>query len=167
MDPVAGEAPSPAIRRATPEDAAELARLRYEFRAAILAPEEPEEAFLGRCETWMAERLGPESAWRCWVAVVPGAIVGTILLQLLEKVPNPVAEPEWHGYVSNLYVVPSHRGHGVGAALLEATLAECAAANVDAALLWPTPRSRSLYERFGFRVRDDLMERRKNYEPTG
>lgn len=31
---------------------------------------------------------------------------------------------------------------------------------IDAVMLWPTPRSRGLYERYGFTVRDDVMMRR-------
>jgi hypothetical protein len=32
---------------------------------------------------------------------------------------------------------------------------------VDRLVLWPTPESRTLYERHGFAVRDDLLERRR------
>ena len=31
---------------------------------------------------------------------------------------------------------------------------------IDAVMLWPTPRSRGLCERYGFTVRDDVMMRR-------
>ena len=80
--------------------------------------------------------------------------------QLLEKLPNPVAEPEWHGYVSSLFVCPDARGAGLGSRLLGAALAECDRRGCDAVVLWPTPRSRSLYLRHDFAVRDDLLERR-------
>lgn len=89
-----------------------------------------------------------------------GAVVGTVWLQLIQKLPNPVAERELHGYISSLYVTPEHRGAGVGTLLLRAVLEECDARGVDAVLLWPTPKSRSLYERHGFAVRSDLLERR-------
>jgi GNAT superfamily N-acetyltransferase len=108
----------------------------------------------------MAGRLADGSAWRCWVADDHGTIVATVWLGLFEKIPNPVAEPEMHGYVSNLYVLPDRRGHGTGGALLAAAMHACDARRVDAVILWPTPESRSLYERHGFAVRDDLMERR-------
>ncbi len=157
----AATASHPIVRRATPEDAPSLARLRYEFRAAVSPPEETEDSFVPRCEAWMAARLAPaSSSWCVWVADAGEDLVGTVWLQLLEKIPNPVAEPERHGYVSNLFVQPSHRGYGLGAALMEAALRECDDSQVDAVVLWPTPRSRSLYQRFGFEVRDDLMERR-------
>jgi GNAT superfamily N-acetyltransferase len=148
------------IRPAVAVDSAALARLRYEFRASIAAAAESEAAFLERCTAWMGERLRPGATWRCWVAQVSEAIVGSAWLQLIEKLPNPVAEPELHGYISSLYVQPAHRGAGLGSLLLAACLGECQARAVDAAILWPTPRSRSLYLRHGFAVHDDLMERR-------
>ncbi|MGH7579428.1 MAG: GNAT family N-acetyltransferase, partial [Gemmatimonadales bacterium] len=88
-----------------------------------------------------------------------------VWLQLLDKLPNPVDEPERHGYVSSLYVRPAFRGAGLGSALLSACLEACDGAGVDAVLLWPTPASRSLYLRHGFAVREDLLERRFRHAP--
>jgi GNAT superfamily N-acetyltransferase len=87
-------------------------------------------------------------------------VVGTIWLHRIEKLPNPVGEAETHGYVSSLYVDPACRGEGLGGRLLGACLEACLAEGVDAVILWPTPRSRSLYQRHGFAVREDLLERR-------
>jgi len=150
------------IRRAVPADAPALARLRCEFRAALNEVREPEAAFLDRCSAWMVTRLEPDARWRCWVVEREGAIRGNVWLQLVEKLPNPVAEPEMHGYISNLYVQPILRGSGVGTALLERCLRECLKSDrrIDAVVLWPTPKSRSLYERHGFAVRDDAMTKR-------
>ena len=149
------------VRLAGPADAERLARLRFEFRSAIAPPVEREEAFLERCSRWMRERLDRGSAWRCWIAKEDGEIGGAVWLCLLEKVPNPVGEPEGHAYVTNFFVRPALRERGVGSALLGAALSECDRRGVDAVFLWPTPESRSLYERHGFEVRDDLMERRR------
>jgi ribosomal protein S18 acetylase RimI-like enzyme len=148
------------VRPAIASDARALAALRYEFRSAVGTVTEPEETFRERCEQWMAARLGPCAIWRCWVVDVNGEIQGNVWLQLIEKLPNPVSEPEYHGYISNLYVRPALQGSGFGTALLEECLRACEAQGVDAVVLWPTPRSRSLYTRHGFGVRDDLMERR-------
>jgi ribosomal protein S18 acetylase RimI-like enzyme len=156
-------APPLPIRTAGPADAAELARLRYEFRAGLGQDPEPEAAFLARCTPWMAKRLGSAGAWRCYVAEGGGGICGMIWLQLLEKLPNPVAEPERHGYITSFYVRPAQRGSGLGSRLMEACLRECQAQSLDAVILWPTPRSRTLYRRYGFEVREDLMERRLSH----
>jgi ribosomal protein S18 acetylase RimI-like enzyme len=152
--------PSASVRSAIVSDVPALARLRYEFRAGIEPTAESETAFVERCTAWMVDRLQPGASWRCWVAQARGAIVGSAWLQLIEKLPNPVGEPELHGYISSLYVQPDYRGAGFGSLLLAACLGECEARAVDAVILWPTPRSRSLYVRYGFAVCDDLMERR-------
>ena len=152
-------------RRAVAADAEALARLRFAFRSQLGPAAEPEPVFLERCRRWMASRL-EDGAWRCWVLETEGRVVGTVWLHLLEKLPNPVGEPEWHGYVSSLYVEPALRAQGLGSALLADALAECDRCGCEAVILWPTPRSRSLYLRHGFSVRDDLLERRGAPEAT-
>ena len=147
----------PTVRQATSEDAVALARLRYEFRSEHHRPTEDEEAFLARCEVWMGDRLGGDALWGCWVAEEGGEIVGNLWLQRIEKLPNPVAEPEQHAYVTSVYVTPERRNARVGALLLETALEWCRQENVDAVLLWPSERSRTFYGRYGFGVRDDLF----------
>lgn len=149
--------PAAAIRRAAPEDAAALAALRWEFRSAIGKVNEAGDAFVARCGEWMRARLGRGGAWRAWVAEAGGEIVGTVWVQLVEKMPNPVDEAEVHGYLTNLFVRDSLRGGGTGGRLLAAALEECAAAGVHTVFLWPTQRSRPLYRRFGFVGDGDVM----------
>ena len=153
------------IRPATPADAGELATLRYEFRAALDPSQEAFETFRARCTSWMASRLAT-GVWRCWVAEREGRMVGTVWLFMIEKLPNPVAEPEQHGYVSSLYVRPECRGSGLGSQLLAKVLETCEAERCDAVFLWPTARSRSLYLRHGFEVQQDLLERRMTPAPA-
>ncbi|MBI2766097.1 MAG: GNAT family N-acetyltransferase [Chloroflexi bacterium] len=146
------------IRMAAPEDAVALARLRFAFRSEMNAAIEPEDAFVARCAAWMRPRLEAPGAWRCWMAESAAGIEGNIWLQLIEKLPNPVSELELHGYITNVFVRPEARGAGAGALLLEAALGHCREQDVDSVILWPSERSRQLYARHGFAVRDDLME---------
>jgi GNAT superfamily N-acetyltransferase len=146
------------IREAAAADAAMLAGLRYDFRTRNLAGDEDREDFLARCEAWMRERLSSHALWRCWIAELDGAAVGNIWLDLIEKVPNPAPETECHAYITNFYVLEEMRGAGVGSRLLETALEWCKSRRVHAAILWPSDRSRPLYERNGFAVRDDLLE---------
>src|SRR5471032_681343 len=104
------------IRPATLADAKRLAELRWEFRAGRTAPSETHDAFVRRCVAWMRRELQEGHAWRAWVAVSEGVIVGQVWLQTVTKIPNPVAESEQHAYLSNLYVTPDERG-GVGTRL--------------------------------------------------
>ena len=150
------DAPAVIIRRATADDAEALARLRWEFRAGIGQVDKGEDAFVARCTAWMRARLAEGGAWRAWVAEAHGEIAGNVWMQMIEKMPNPVHEPEVHGYVTDLYVRPSARG-GVGGRLLAAALGECAAAGVHHAFLWPTERSRPLYRRLGFTGEGEVM----------
>jgi ribosomal protein S18 acetylase RimI-like enzyme len=144
------------IRRAKPADAAQLARLRYEFRSSLRPPAESMESFLPRCTAWMQERLAT-SSWLCWVAESDGAIVGHVWLDIIEKIPNPGPEDELHGYITNAYVQDRLRNQGIGARLLDAALSYCKANRVDSVILWPTQRSRSLYERYGFTRAENVM----------
>lgn len=151
---------TPRIRSATPEDARSLAGLRYEFRAGLDPAAESPEKFVARCESWMRDNLGAASDWRCWVVEAEGRAIGMAWVMIIEKLPNPVGEPERHGYVSSLYLKPEFRGHGLGSELLATCLRSCEALRCDAIFLWPSARSRSLYLRHGFSVREDLLQRR-------
>lgn len=137
------------FRRAVVADAPALARLRFEFRAPRAPTTETEDDFLARCSTWMSDRLAG-STWRVWVAEDAHEIIGTVWIQLVEKLPNPGDEPEWHAYVSNFYIRDTHRNRGVGSTLLDLALDECRERGVDAVFLWPTERSRPLYAKLGF-----------------
>ncbi len=152
------------IRAATPDDAAALAELRWEFRSGLNPPVEDRGPFVARCADWMRRELGPSGGWRAWLAAADdGAISGAIWMHMIAKVPNPVGERDRHAYVSNLFVKPAARG-GVGTKLLEAVLEWTEAHGIDRVVLWPTAGSRSLYRRYGFTFNGDVMER-KNAEP--
>ena len=150
----------PTVRLATRSDASDLARLRYALRAGAASTAEDRTAFLARCERWMAARLGGAGAWRCWLAERDGGIVGAIWLQVIEKIPNPLGEGERHGYLTSFFVDERARGRGVGSALLAALLDAPETQRLDAIVLWPTERSRSLYTRYGFAATDDVIQRR-------
>ena len=150
-------APSWRVRVGGAADAEALARLRWEFRSTLGAAQESESSFRARCARWMGERLA-DQRWRCWVVEADDAVAGQLWLQPIEKIPNPVAEPEHHAYISNFYLRAVLRGQGAGSALFATAMAWCKANGVDAVILWPTPRSRPLYERHGFRADGGVME---------
>lgn len=106
----------------------------------------------------MRDRLSGDGAWRCWAAADASGLQGGLWLQVIEKLPNPVDEVEVHGYITSFYVRPGARGRRLGSRLLNKALAFCRSLPVHAVILWPTPESRTLYERRGFAEPDDLME---------
>jgi ribosomal protein S18 acetylase RimI-like enzyme len=95
----------------------------------------------------------------CWVIELrDGLIVGHSFLQRIEKLPNPVSEAEWIGYITNVYVAPTYRGNGCASRMLDAALRYCREHGAYSAILWPTDESRPMYERRGFRVPNRLIE---------
>ena len=149
------------IRLARSDDFRPLADLRYRFRTETESATETRSQFLRRCTSWMRKRFrSGSSPWRCWVADDGKQLLGHVCVQVFEKVPNPVNEPELHAYVTNFYVVPEMRSRGLGRRLLEKALSWCRTRGTDAIILWATPESRSLYRRCGLAKPSDIFELR-------
>lgn len=146
------------VRLASPADALSLARLRYEFRSSFHNTVEHELAFVERCTAWMQEQLRRQSHWRCWIAEWQQTPVGNIWVQLVEKIPNPLAESESYVYLTNFYVREEHRGHGIGSRLLSEALAWSRSRNAQMVILWPTEQSKPFYMRNGFAHARDVMQ---------
>jgi GNAT superfamily N-acetyltransferase len=156
------------IRVATSGDWSALAKMRYRFRAEVGSPTEKKSRFLRRCKSWMKKAFGADSsAWRCWVVDDGKQLLGQVCVQLFEKMPNPVNEPEVHAYLTNFYVVPEMRGRGLGSELLNHALSWCRAHGADAVILWATAESKSLYRRCGFARSADLLQLRRSTGQTG
>jgi len=154
------------IRMASPGDAHTLAMLRYEFRSSFGANCEDEAGFINRSAKWMRNRLDQAGMWRCWIAECEGIGAGNIWAQLIEKIPNPMIEPERLGYITNFYVRENYRDRGVGSQLFSAAIEWIKASDVDAVILWPTERSRSFYRREGFSEALRVMELRLGSQHT-
>lgn len=146
-------------RVATELDALTLARLRYEFRSSFHQVREDEVTFVDRCTVWMRERLRSESHWKCWIAELQDTAIGNVWAQLVEKIPNPIEEPEYYIYLTNFYVREQHRSHGVGSMLLSEILEWARSKNVKTVILWPTEPSKPFYLRHRFATTEDLMTR--------
>jgi GNAT superfamily N-acetyltransferase len=146
------------VRLATEADAALLAKLRLELRAAMYELREDKLEFIERCTGWMQKRLASQERWNCWIAECDASPVGSVWVQLIEKIPNPVSEPEYYVYLTNFYVSEEYRGKGIGSKLLAEALAWSRSKNAELVLLWPSERSKPLYLRHGFLPADDFME---------
>src|SRR5262249_1299244 len=149
------------IRMATSDDWKVLAEMRYRFRAEVGSPTETKSRFVRRCTSWMKKAFGGDSSsWRCWVMHDGKQLLGHVCVQLFEKMPNPVNEPEAHAYLTNFYVVPELRGRGLGRKLLNKALSWCRAKGVDAVILWATAESKSLYRQCGLVESPDILDLR-------
>jgi GNAT superfamily N-acetyltransferase len=154
------------IRMAGPGDASTLAKFRYEFRSSFGANCEDEASFVERSAKWMEDCLDRAEVWRCWIAECDGVAAGNIWAQLIEKIPNPMIEPERLGYITNFYVHEDYRDRGVGSQLFSAAMEWIKESDVDAVILWPTERSRTFYRRKGFSEAVRVMELKLDQEHT-
>ncbi len=98
------------------------------------------------------ERVG-QHAGRLLVAEIAGEVVGFVAV--LGRVPRdaPDDEPIVHAYVSDLVVLPAHRGRGLGRQLLAAAEDHARSLGtrwLDIGVLWNNPEAARLYRRFGF-----------------
>ena len=143
----------PRLRLATPNDADELARLRWTFRVEHGTPVSRSfDEFRVEFRGFATEVLADGSPWRAWVTEDDGRLVGCLWLQLVEKVPHP-SRGRWErpiGYVTNVYVEPDLRNDGLGAELMDAALAFARDRGVGEVVVWPSERSVSFYRRAGF-----------------
>jgi GNAT superfamily N-acetyltransferase len=151
------------IRRAESGDAAELARLRWEFRPEDQLNQELDE-FSREFAEWLAQALASD-----WMAAVAddggGALVGCIFLRSVSKVPNPGARDRAWAYVTNSYVAPAHRGRGVGARLLDAIIAGARERSHEFLIVWPGQEAESFYARAGFRAVAEAHSGADDYPP--
>ncbi|HJU57734.1 MAG TPA: GNAT family N-acetyltransferase [Actinomycetota bacterium] len=141
------------IRRATLDDADELARLRWEFRIEFGTPASRDyEAFVDEFRSFAGDAFSDGSPWRAWVAEDGARLVGCTWLRLVEKVPHPSRSLDERpiAYVTNMFVEAEHRNLGLGRELLDRALGFARDRAVDGVVLWPSERSRPFYERAGF-----------------
>jgi ribosomal protein S18 acetylase RimI-like enzyme len=134
------------IRRATPADAAAIARLLHDFNSEYAEPTPGVPALTEHSRKLLAT----------------GEITGL----LAGEGPDGIAlvrfrHSVWTGgpeaHLQELYVVPPLRGRGIGRALLEATIAlarEAGAAGVDLNTGTTDTAARALYESAGFTNRE-------------
>jgi len=150
------------IRLATVADVPVLAELRHAFTFEDPAqPVEPRDDYEGA----FAEIVGAgitSGRWTVWVAEADGEIVSHIFVGLIDKIPRPIRQDRWLGYVTNVYTRPEHRGRGIGVTLLDRVTAWAAEENVELLVVWPSEESVDLYERAGFSSgRDPLVSYRE------
>lgn len=144
------------VRRAGAADVRALAGLRARWTEERDGPTD-DPSFLDRFDAWFAR----ESAQRVvWLAETgEGSPVGMLNVMLFERMPRPGRATGSWGYVANVYVVPAHRGAGVGGRLMGALTSYADETGLVRLVLSPTARSVSLYARAGFSGDHDLMLR--------
>jgi len=110
-------------------------------------------------ETEFVNKLIAEDPRQVLVAEEGGNLIGYVMCQRQTKTALQMRH-QW-GYISDLYVVPSNRRHGVGRDLLRACLDYLQSTGVSHARLgvWsPNSRAIQLYKQLGFKEYMLMME---------
>ncbi len=145
------------VRHATEADGRELARLRWQCALEGGQATVPFEAFADRFPDFVRRAL-LSGRWSIWVAELEGRLVGNVWVELVDRVPGPNGDrPVW-GHVTNEYVDPEVRNHGVGTILLDAAIEWSRYVGAEMLFARPSGARASFYERRGFARSPEAME---------
>lgn len=126
----------------------QLARLHFDEWSHF----RPDETLEGRTLR-LRDYCGRASVPTVVVALEGATLCGSAMLVSHELEDRPDLKP----WLDGVYVVPAHRGRGLGSALVECIVAEARSMRIPALYLY-TPDAESLYSRLGWAV----IERRQH-----
>jgi len=143
------------IRFATPADIDELARLRWQLYSEHGSRGEPFDAYVERFRAFSRDAFARDD-WRAWCAEADGRLVAAVWLQTVPRVPAPGRrDPSPIGYLTNMYVEPDHRSHGLGTLMVRELITHCAAGGFEVVIAFPADDAYGFYKRNGFIRRPD------------
>ena len=144
------------VRRATPADAATVARHRVEmFRdmGILAAAHAPLDVARRRA---LGQGLA-DGSYRGWLVEEAGTVVAGGGLVLRPLLPRPGhADGGVEAYVLNVYTDPPHRRRGLARRLMDEILAWCDAEGVQRVSLHASDDGRGLYESLGFESTNEM-----------
>ncbi|GAB3937378.1 GNAT family N-acetyltransferase [Micromonospora vulcania] len=136
------------VRAATAADAAVLGGLRWRRLTEERGYTGTDRAdFLAMFSAWVTAHL---STHLPFLAEADDEAVGMAWLMVADRVPTPVHRVRRSGDVQSVYVVPELRDGGIGAALLEAVLAEARKLDLEHVTVHSSVRAVPFYQRVGF-----------------
>jgi len=144
------------IIQAGPDDIADLAQLLWlDTRAE--EPEPPRlEEFAAQLRTWWGDQNTTHTAY---VARSATQTVGMAWVAIVARVPRPDTTIRLSGDIQSVFVMPEHRGRGIGSALIEAAAGHAARAGATLVTVHSGRTAVPLYERLGFASSHRLLQR--------
>lgn len=136
------------IRRATPDDAYTIARLRQAMWDEMSSDQLSTAAFREATFVFWYEALESGRAVG-WIAEDDGKGVGMTMLLIHHHPPRPFGEIR-RGYITSVYVIPAARRNGHGKALMDAAIAYGRETGLQRLELRTSMMGRALYESVGF-----------------
>jgi GNAT superfamily N-acetyltransferase len=139
-----------AVRLATDAELEAVARLRWRWVRESGGEVLPaRDAYAAAAAAWAREHADSHVPL---VAVADGEVVGMAWLAIQARVPSPRALERRSGDLQSCYVVPEHRGAGLGRRLAEAVLEEARRRGLEHVTVHSSVDAIPVYERAGFRA---------------
>lgn len=137
------------LRRATPDDAEALARLRGFMHLSM--GDELTDEWYAECVAAFRRRLATEE-FRAFVVEDDGQVVAGGAGWLDEHLPSPYLLSGMRGHIASMSTDPDHRRNGYARLVFSALMDWFHSLGVARVDLRATEEGRVLYEQFGFRV---------------
>lgn len=145
------------ISQASADDISDLARLLWLDTRNEEPAERSADGFAAEFAQWwsahqdshlafVARLLRPEIVGMAWVAIVP-------------RVPRPGATIRLSADIQSVFVVPEHRGRGIGSALVDAASEHAASFGALRVTVHSGRKAVPVYERLGFESSRQLLQR--------
>lgn len=148
------------IRAARPDDIPELARLRWQLYTERQVHDEPFETYVERFTAFASDAFARDD-WRAWCTAADDRLVAAMWLHTVPRIPAPGhGAPRPMAYLTNMFVEPELRSHGIGSRMLQVLVEHCTTGGFELVLTFPADDAYGFYERNGFtRPLDPLVHR--------
>lgn len=145
------------VRRAGPDDADELMRLRMLMMASMSGASAPEPG------PWMEtgadvlkrQLADPADRLAAFVVDAPQGLAACVVGAIDERLPGPRSNNPWKGYVYNVSTDPAHRRRGYSRACMQALIRWYDDRGVRTVDLRASPSGEPLYASLGFQLTKD------------
>ena len=144
------------IRLARQQDVAQLAELLWLHAAPHEQDIQCVEAFVSDLRVWWARH---DDSHLAFVAGGP-ELVGMAWLALVPRVPRPGSMARFSADIQSVFVLPEHRGRGVGSALIKRATEHALDLGVGRVTVHSGRKAVPVYERLGFASSSQLLELR-------
>lgn len=143
------------VSLAGPSHVADLAHLLWSNASTHERDQQPVESFATDLRAWWAERGRSHHAFIAREGMSP--VIGMAWLALVARVPRPGITTRQSADIQSVFVLPDHRGQGVGAALVQAATHHAFHLGAAHVTVHSSTAAVPLYERLGFASSRDVL----------
>jgi len=145
------------ITQAGPDDVEDLAQLLWKDTNDEEPAQESIDTFTDELAHWWAIHRETHTAF---VARDDRpAIIGMAWIALLPRIPRPGATNRMSADIQTVFVMPQHRGHGIGSALVDAATQHATQLGAIRVTVHSSRKAVPVYERLGFESSPQLLQR--------